>query len=46
MSSELDARGWDMGSTLKEIAVAVLIEVSQGVREGMLSRTRRKLSLN
>lgn len=46
MPSELDARGWGMGSALKEIAVAVLIEVSQGVREGTLSGTRRKLSLN
>ena len=31
MPSELDATGWDVGSTLKEVAVATFIEVSLGL---------------
>lgn len=45
MPSELDARGWDTVPTLKEIAVAILIEVSLGLGERTLCGTRSKLSL-
>lgn len=45
MPSELDARGWDMVPTLKETAVAILIEVSLGLGEQTLCGTRSQLSL-
>lgn len=40
----LDTGGWDVGYTLKEIAVATLLEMSQGLGDH-LSGTRRKFGL-